>query len=186
METTAEPKKNSAPPNRLFIAIVVLIVVFIGAAAAVVIALKGQNNPGDTGLTIDYASDATVMLDQQSIQAAMDAAMENAKHGNIGLSYRNDAYSENGTDFDCHIANSVANIYDMFLTIFSDAEMTDQIYLSGLVKPGSGFKHITLDHALEPGDHRVYVVLTQVTNNDDGEQVICHQVAHTMDFHVTQ
>lgn len=183
MATTEETKKKPALSNKLLIAILALIVVIIGGVAAVVIALNGRDK--DSGLTIDYATDATVMLDQQSIQAAMDAAMENAKNGNIGLSYKNDAYSENGVDFDCHIANSSANLYDMFLTIFSDAEMTDQIYLSGLVPPGSGFKRITLEHPLDVGDHRVYVVLTQVTTNEEGEQVVCHQVAHTMDFHVT-
>lgn len=183
METTADTKKNSAPPNKRLI--IALIAVVIVAVAAVVVVLTGRDD-SEKGLTIDYATDATVMLDQQSIQAAMDAAMENAKEGRIGLSYRNDAYSKNGIDFDCHIANSVANRYDMFLTIFADAEMTDQIYLSGLVPPGSGFTHITLDHELDPGDHTVYVVLSQVTTNEDGEQVLCHQVAHTMDFHVTK
>lgn len=75
----------------------------------------------------------------------------------------------------------------MFLTIYADAEMTEQIFLSGLVPPGSGFENITLDRALEKGDHMVYVVLTQVeTNAETGEQVIRNQVAHTMDFHVTE
>lgn len=187
METTADTKKTSAQPNKILIAVIIaLIIVVIGAAAVVVIALNRQNDQGESGLTIGYATDATVLLDQQSIQAAMDAAMENAKNGNIGLSYQNDAYSEDGINFDCYIANSIANIYDMFLTIFTDAELTDQVYLSGLVPPGSGFERITLDRALDPGDHRVYVALTQVTVNEDGEQVICHQVAYTMDFHVTQ
>ena len=66
-------------------------------------------------------------------------------------------------------------------------ELTDQIFLSGLVPPGSGFDHITLDHELEPGDHRVYVVLTQVdTDPETGKQTLIRQVSHTMDFHVTE
>lgn len=74
----------------------------------------------------------------------------------------------------------------MFLTIYADAELTDQIFLSGLVPVGSGFEQITLDRALEPGDHSVNVVVTQVDTDEDGVQVIKNQVAHTMDFHVEE
>ena len=49
------------------------------------------------------------------------------------------------------------------------------------------FRSITLDRALDEGDHTVYVVLTQVdTNEETGEQVIKNQITHTMDFHVTK
>lgn len=133
-----------------------------------------------------YASDAKVMLDQNALQMAMDEAMEKAKDGNVSLLYKNNAFSENGTDFSCYIVNSTANKYDMFLTIYADPEMTDQVFLSGLVPPGSGFEEITLDHALETGDHTVVVVVTQVAADENGEQVIKNQVAHTMEFHVTK
>ena len=138
-------------------------------------------------MKIGYAAEASVMLDQNSLQAAFDEAMRNAAEGNVGLQYKNDAFSGNGTDFECYIVNSDSNIFDMFLTIFADAELTEQLFLSGLVPPGSGFESITLDRALDEGDHTVYVVLTQVdTNEETGEQVIKNQITHTMDFHVTK
>lgn len=165
--------------------------VVIGAAAVVVAAVVGvgayvaSHNNTDAP-AIGYSADAKVMLDQNSLQAAFDEAMKNAAEGNVGLKYRNDAHSKNGTDFECYIVNSESNVYDMFLTIFADQELTDQVFLSGLVPPGSGFENITLEHALEKGDHTVYVVLTQVdTSEETGEQVIKNQITHTMDFHVT-
>ena len=112
--------------------------------------------------------------------------MKNAKDGNIALLYKDNAYSTNGVDFDCYIVNSASNKYDMFLTIYADDALTDQIFLSGLVPPGSGFEQISLDRALETGDHTVGVVLTQVDTDETGAQVIKHQVAHTMEFHVTK
>ena len=63
-------------------------------------------------------------------------------------------------------------------------ELTDQIFLSGLVPPGSGFERITLNRPLDEGDHTVYVSLTQVDIDENGQQVIKNQVMHTMDFHV--
>lgn len=184
MDTNPETRKQ--PVNKTLIAILALIAVVIIAAVAVVTTLNRQKPEEDTGLTIQYASNATVMLDQDSIQAAMDEAMKNAEDGNIGLYYKNDAYSSDGVNFDCFIGNSSANIHDMFITIFADVDMTDQIYLSGLVSPGSGFEEIALEHKLDPGNHRVYVALTQVdTDEKSGEQTLLNQVVYTMDFHVT-
>jgi hypothetical protein len=116
----------------------------------------------------------------------MDKAMENAKDGNISLLYKDNAYSTDGSTFSCYIVNSANNAYDMYLTIFADSAMTDELFLSQLVPPGSGFEEITLEHPLEKGDHTVYVALTQVvTDEETGEQTIHGQVVHTMDFHVT-
>jgi hypothetical protein len=63
--------------------------------------------------------------------------------------------------------------------------MTDELFLSKLVPPGSGFETITLEHPLETGDHVVYVVITQIdTDEETGAQTVKNQVVHTMDFHV--
>ena len=134
--------------------------------------------------TIGYASDAKVMLNQNDLQSAFDEALRNARDSYVALRYKNTAYSTDGTHFTCSIVNSAANLYDMFLTIYADEAMTDQLFLSGLVPPGSGFEELTLDHALPSGQNRVYVVVTQVDTNDDGEQVIKNQVVHTIEFYV--
>lgn len=165
----------------------------IGAAALIAAAVIGvgafvMSHSGGSGEAgIGYATEAKVMLDQNSLQEAFDEAMRNAAEGSVGLRYKNNAYSGDGKNFECFIVNSESNLYDMFLTIFADAELTDQIFLSGLVPPGSGFEAITLERALEAGDHTVYVALTQVdTDEESGEQVIKNQVVHTMEFHVTE
>ena len=186
MEQSTETKKQSG--QRWIIILLAMLIVLLAVVLAVVLGRSGElRELGDNPVPkIGYASEATVLLDQDSLQAAMDAAMENARNSNVGLRYKNNAYSTDGINFECLIANSSANIYDMFLTIYADAELTDQIFLSGLVRPGSGFEKITLEHALESGDHRVYVALTQVdTDEETGEQMIKNQVVHTMDFHVS-
>jgi hypothetical protein len=169
--------------TKAVVLIVAAAVVVVAAIAAVAVILTHQDQSNDLG--IGYATEAKVMLDQDSLQAAMDKAMENARDGNIALLYKDNAYSDDGSTFSCYIVNSASNAYDMFLTIFADPEMTDELYLSQLVPPGSGFEQITLEHSLDKGDHTVYVALTQVeTDEETGEQTIRHQVVHTMDFHV--
>lgn len=184
METPVENKKSLS--NKVIIIAAAVIIVLLAIVVVLLLRRPSPTSIGDADVPqIGYATEATVLLDQNSLQAAMDEAMANARDGNIGLYYRNDATSSDGTNFDCFIGNSSSNIYDMFLTIYADAEMTDQLFLSGLVPPGSGFEHITLDHALDPGVHTVYVALTQVdTDEETGEQVLKGQVVYTMDFHV--
>ena len=184
MDSQSQSKKRWLVPALLAAVILLLLII------VVMLLRRGPaltDIPDNSVPKLGYSADAKVMLDQNSLQAAVSAAMENAQNGNIALLYKNNAYSEDGVNFECYIANSAYNIYDMYLTIFADAEMTDQLFLSQLVPPGSGFENITLEHALEPGDHTVYVGLTQVeTDEETGEQAIQGQVFHTMDFHVTQ
>ncbi len=182
MDVSAETKQTASSNKKVIAVAAIIVAVVIVAAIAAVVWFTRDSDDGK----IQYATEATVMLDQDSLQAAMDKAMENAKQGNISLLYKNNAYSEDGTNFSCYIVNSAQNTYDMFITIFADAALEDQLFLSGLVRPGEGFENIELDRALEVGDHTVYVALTQVKENEDGDQVIHNQVVHTMDFHVTQ
>lgn len=182
METNDTPKKQSALSNKVVIGAavaVVAVVIIVG-----VMLLKPEPEE-DTG-TIGYATDATVFLDEAELQAAMDEAMKNASDSSVALRYKNNAYSDDGTTFECYIANSTGNKYDAFFTIYADAEMTDQVFLSGLVRPGSGFEEITLDHALDPGLNTVYVAVTLVDTEEDGTQIIKSQVIHTMDFNVSE
>jgi hypothetical protein len=170
--------------TKAVVLIVAAAVVVVAAIAAVAVVLTHQDQSNDLG--IGYATEAKVMLDQESLQEAMNKAMENARNGYISLKYQDDAYSTDGSTFSCYIVNAATNAYDMFLTIYADPEMTDEVYLSQLVPPGSGFDEITLEHPLDKGDHTVYVALTQViTDEETGEQTVHNQVVHTMEFHVT-
>lgn len=184
MASSSETKKGSS--QKVIIIVGVIVIVALLGAVIFLLSQRQQTNIDDGNASaIGYASGAKTMLDQDSLQAAIDEAMQNALDGNVGLQYQNDAYSKDGKTFSCRIVNSDANIYDMFLTIFADSQLTDQIFLSGLVRPGDGFEEITLDRALEAGSHTVYVALTQVdTDKETGEQVIKNQVMHTMEFHV--
>lgn len=178
--------EKQRPLDKRLIAVIVGLVVIIMALVFFLLFRQGTDLEDNDVPRVGYATEATVMLDQDALQAAMDAEMEKAKDGNVALLYKNNAFSENGVDFTCYIVNSPANKYDMFLTIYADEALTDQIFLSGLVPVGSGFEQITLDRALDPGNHTVNVVVTQVADDENGQQVIKNQVAHTMEFHVEE
>jgi hypothetical protein len=173
--------KHSGLSNKTVLFAAVMVVVAVVIAAAVIIGTQKKSSD----LTVGYATEAKVMLTQDELQAAMDQAMENAKDGNISLRYKNNAYSSDGENFECYLVNSSGNAYDAIFAIYADPEMTDELYLSQLVPPGSGFENLKLERPLDEGDHTVYVALTQVkTDEKTGSQTIGNQVVYTMEFHV--
>jgi len=138
-----------------------------------------------SGMVIGYASDGvTVIDDADALQKAVDEEFAKSQRPGIGIRYQNDAYSSNGKDFTCYIGNSSSNEYDMFIAIYADDAFEDLLFLSQLIKPGQAFEKITLERALEPGDHTVNCVFSQV-DIVDGEQTMIAQTAVTLNFHVS-
>lgn len=179
-EKTAPQAKKWALP-----VIIVLLVCVIGLLVMLLMrkpAAPAGTDGGstDSGLKIGYAEGA-VALDPEGLQAAIDEMYEKTAEGRIALEYKNDALSSDGQTFACYINNAPSNTYDEFIGIYADAEYTDQLFLSELIRPGTGFDSITLDRALDAGSHLVYVVYTQVSE-EDGEQVMRGQTAVTMNF----
>ena len=137
-------------------------------------------NPG--AVRIEYAEGTVAVESPDAFQERVDQMLEDAQK-TIGLQFKNDAYSDDGLNFDCYIANPTRNERDMFLAIYADLELTEQVFLSGLVAPGHAFERITLERPLPEGDHTVYVAFSQVEELD-GQQTMRAQALVTMDFHV--
>ena len=163
----------------LIIAGSIVAVVAIVAAAVVMILNNRTVYVEDPGSPLGYAEGA-VGLDTDSLQAAVDALVGD---GEFATEYKNSALSTDGRNFSCYIGNSGLNKYDMYIQIFADEELTDQLLLTQLLRPGTALDSVSLDHALDPGNHRVYVYFTQV---DDDHVTIMGQFSVTMDFTVTE
>lgn len=140
------------------------------------------------GERIGYASNA-VTTDPETLREQVEEMYRKAAEPGVALEYKNAAFSTDGKTFECYIGNSADNLYDMFITIYADPEMTDILYLSELLPPGSRFEEITLERTLEPGSHDAYLVHTQVKDNEEDSsklQVIQAQIATTLTLVVSE
>lgn len=182
MEANSKPAKKWLVPALLAVVVLLLAVILV-----VVLRLNGAAD--ETTVTegavpkIGYAEGVTVVDDEDSLQRAVDEMYAEAKQEGIPLSFKNDASSTDGENFTCYIANPASSHYDMYIQIFADQELTDQLFLSGLIRPGNAFETIKLDRALDAGTHRVIVALTQV---EEDLATIHAQAMVTMDFTVTE
>lgn len=116
---------------------------------------------------LGYDENAVVVTDEDELQKIVDE-MQN-RESSISLEYKNIAGSSDGSNFSCYIANSAKNRYDMYIGIYSDADYEEELYLSQLLKPGSGIKDFKCNKKLEPGSYNMILVFTLV--GDDHETI---------------
>lgn len=172
-EATPETKSKS---DKRWIIIPTAIVA--AAAVAIAVIVTNQKPAEDTGPRIGYAEGA-VAVTADDLQRLVDGLTTG---GGIVTEYKNNANSTDGKNFTCYVGNSPLNEYDMYIQIFADEALTDQLFLSQLLRPGTVFEEITLDHSLERGTHQVYAVFTQV---GEDQSTLVGQVVVTMNFNVS-
>ncbi len=136
-----------------------------------------SSEEGDNKLK--FATEGVTAIDQEGLQKAVDEMVEESKD-TVGLYFTGSASSSNGTDFTCYLGNSPSNEYNAFYALYADAELTDLIFLSDLLRPGEAFQSITLEHALPKGTTMVYCALTLV---EDDLETIHNQAIFTVDFY---
>lgn len=169
----AEEKAKGKRPTAIIAGVCAAAVVVTGGVLYATGAIGPQKEDEAPGMK--YATEGVVLTENED--GIHDELMDDEA---IALEFRNDAYSADGETFTCYIGNSPINLYDMFLIIYADVEMTDPLCTTGLIRPGNAFEVLTLDRVLEPGDHTVYVAYNQVTD----PETIHAQTFYTMDFHV--
>ncbi len=162
---------------KVLIPVAALLIVAIAAGVGTYLYLSKNSKTENTGVRIPYAQ-GTVVMDSSDV--------EETDEGYIALLYNYRAFSDDGQNFSCLLANSPANGYDLYFDIYTDIDLTDQVFLSGLLAPGSALEQITLNRVLPVGTNTLYVVHTQVDDNEEGEQVLLNQSVVTVDFIVTE
>jgi hypothetical protein len=159
---TLEKEKGNKKSVILIIVIIILLAV-IGVLAWMVLHPKQETGseemPADEGIAYDTG---VVAVDQESLQDAIDKMM--AKDGTMALEMKMNAYSGDGVNYDCDIANSPRNRYDMYMILYLD-ETQEELYRSGLIPVGKRIDHLTVSRALESGTHNCSLTFVQVEDD---------------------
>ncbi len=185
MEKTSSGRGKLLVPILLAAVIVLLLIVVIVLLVRPAGTAQNGGDPAQSAGVpkLAYANEGvTVVDDPDALQKAVDEMYQQVEEGRIALNYQNDAASEDGTNFSCYLGNSPDNRYDAYFVIFADDQLTDQLCLTGLIKPGQAFESLTLTRALDKGVHRLYVAMTQV---EEDMQTLHANVVFTMDFTVS-
>ena len=176
-----EEKKDSKSKVIIIVLIIVIAVLVCGGTAAAFLLMNNQGNASEpvnnvqteateadepkNPLKLDY-DDSAVALDENGLQKQIDEMQKNADD-RISLEYKNEAASSDGKTIKCYLANSDLNTEDMFIAIFTDATLTEQVYLSGLLKPGTSIQEFQSETTFEPGEYSLIAMFTSVSDDHE-------------------
>lgn len=148
----------------IMLAVIVVLAVAFGVILTILLTKKDDVRDGANVGLIKY-DEAAVALSEEDILSQIDDLQSKVEDGKMALRYQKTAYSSDGVNFKCEIGNSPANKYDMYINIYKDPELKEQILLTGLIPPGSGITEFVSEIPLDPGIYSTTLVLTQVEND---------------------
>ena len=165
-------------PSAVGIILFAIIIVLLIAVLLIVLTKKDEpaasavpNEPAVT-TTQYHLQDGALMYDsgavalsEDGLQERVDEMYQKAKEGTMALQFKNTAFSSDGRHFTCEIGNSIKNNYDMFINIYKDSSLQEQILLTGLIPPGQGIESFESEIQLDPGTYEALLVLTQVKDD---------------------
>lgn len=144
------------------IIIVIMTIILIGAAAVIgALAWKGRQ-PEPAAQKASGVYDTNVVLDDpKTLQDAVDEMLQKAAEGQMAIEMQVVANSTDGENFNCYLANSIENSYDMYMVLYLD-ETGEEIYRSGLIPLGGRIESFQISKKLSPGTHICTVEYNQV------------------------
>ena len=172
-----EEKKSAL----IWILTAVIIMLLIGVTFLLFFLLKKKDD--ETIASADkkqvYGYESSVITDDpETLQQKVNEMYAKAAEGQMGLEFKNEAFSEDGSTFSCYLANSDANSYDMLMIIYID-DTQEEIARTGLIPIGARREEFTTTKTLEKGDYEATIVFNLV--EDDHETIHSHvNVAYTL------
>lgn len=167
MAKKAQKIKKPSKTELILIMIIVVLLAACGIALIMLLTRKNDAQPEKSGAgegIIKY-EEAVIALNADDLQEQLDEMQKKADDRQMALRYQKIAHSSDGVNFKCEIGNSAANKYDMYINIYKDPELTEQILLTGLIPPGSGITEFESEIPLEAGTYNTTLVLTQVEDD---------------------
>lgn len=158
----AEEKKSS---NKKLVIILIVVIVLLVAGGAAFLLLNGKK-PAEQGTltsngTIPYAANVGVVKENEDLA-------EKLKEGTgdrIPIHFATGANSKDGENFTCVLGNPQGAQYDMYFDMYSDSTLSEQIYISGLVAPGSQLESFKSNKKFPKGNTDVVLVITTVEDD---------------------
>lgn len=166
--------------KKIFLLLVVILVL-AAVGVAVFLWYKNREKDDDDSNKLGYDASAVVVTDPDELQKMVDDMA--SQDGKISLEYKNVAQSSDGSEFECYIANSANNVCDMYIGIYTDASYKEELYLTQLLKPGTGITKFKCNKKMEPGQHDVILVFTLV---EDDHKTVRTQTKVTYKMYVDE
>lgn len=165
-------KTNSS--KKIIIALIAVIVLLVvGIALFFVFNKKDDNKEQESTQSDIIGYESNVITDDpEKLQDVLNDMYKKAEEGQMGLSMKSRAISDDGQTFSCYLGNATNNSYDMYMILYRD-DTQEEIYRSGLIPVGSRIESFTINNRMETGEYQATLVYNQV---EDDKQTVHAQV----------
>lgn len=165
-QKSASLDQKKKKPELLAAILCVFLLTVIVSGVAFYLHCAGNNDQEEN--PIGYES-AVVVTDQEGAQKLG----KKPDKGAMALEYKHVAASADGRRFSCYLANAAENGCDMYMGIYLDQKLSDEVLLTKLIPPGSRLESFETSRQLEPGNYDAVLVFTTVK---DDHKTIKNQV----------
>ncbi len=168
--------KNSSKKTIIILLVIIIALIIAGGTALILVLNRsnddgGQQNGADgtAGKQIPLEVSAGV-LSPDKLKEWNEQALKEMEDNQIPMIYAPTANSADGVNFKCDIGNPEGAKYYIYLDLYSDATLSEEVYLSGLIEPGKGITSFTTNRAFPKGETDAVLVFTTV--QDDMKTIV--------------
>lgn len=170
-----ENEKKSSKNKIVIILLVILVLLLIGGGVTAFVLFRGGNEPSSSGAGL--TPDGQIPYEAGGYVGMLTSAtlddLFNQDDNMIPLHFSNTALSDDGETFVCILGNPNGAKYDMYFDIYTDISLNEQIYISGLLAPGTQLEGFKSKKIYPAGQHDAILVLTTV--DEDHRTIVAQQ-----------
>lgn len=162
----AEEEKKSSNKKIIIILIIIIVLLLVGGAVFFILNSKsGEGGESATsGKQIPLEVNAGV-VNPDRMKDWNESVLAEMEDNEIPIIYAPNATSADGENFLCEIGNPEGAKYYIYLDMYSDTTLSEEIYLSGLLAPGQGITSFKTNKVFSEGETDIVLVISTVQDN---------------------
>ena len=173
----AEEKKKSSNKTVIILLLIVILLLLIGGGVFLFLNMNkpAENDNNTGGKQIPLEINAGV-VNPDKVKEWNEQAIKEMQDNEIPMIFSPTATSTDGVNFECEIGNPPGAKYYMYLDLYSDTSLEEEVYLSGLLEPGKGVTSFSTSKTFPKGETDAVLVLTTV--RDDQKTLVAQTMVY--------
>lgn len=166
----AEEEKKSSNKKIIIILIIIIVLLLVGGAVFFIWNAKsGEGGESTSGNQIPLEVNAGV-LSPDKLKEWNESVLAEIEDNQVPIIFAPTATSVDGENFSCEIGNPAGAKYYIYLDMYSDTSLSEEVYLSGLLAPGQGITGFKTNKSFSTGETDIVLVITTV--QDDRKTIV--------------
>ena len=171
----AEERKSSN--KKIIVILIIIIVLLIGGGVAFALVMNAKNNSAESGNDKVIPTEVNAkVLGPDAMKEWNESVLAEMEDNQVPMVFAPNAISKDGENFTCEIGNPPGAKYLMYLDMYADTELKDEIYLSGLIEPGQGITEFKTNKKFPKGETDVVIVFTTV--QEDRQTIVAQTMMY--------